>query len=177
MLATYRCGEIKEQALALYEKDFLSFHKQANKGLMSNFKQFCLELEEKVLSAYDETAKNYFEKVYKDVRESLIHSILQQFYVGFTNQGKMFIPLSQKHLKNEIEKELTMNENFSEVVGRLRNKHIEHFVNYMKGIQLTEQWDLNMNSVVEIFDDVIGNFRKTKLDNKRKDQTVYIVLK
>ena len=139
---------------------------------MHNFRAICEDLIGKVLAAYDDTAKNYFERIYKEVREHLISHILNQFYVGFTNQGRIFIPLSQKNIKKDIDRELQIKENFSEVVEKLKTQHLNHFVNFMKQIQISEQWDLNINLVVEIFDDVISNSRKIKLDEKRKDHIV-----
>ena len=174
MLATYRCNEIKEQSLLLFENEFKILNKSTNNGIMYNFKQYCEELMGRVLAAYDETAKNYFQRIYKEVRENLISYIINQFYVGFTNQGRLFIPLSQKNLIKDIEKELMIKDNFSEVVGKLKAQHIEHFLKFIRGIQLSDQWDLNLNSVIEIFDDVIANYRKIKLEEKKKDHIVIL---
>ena len=176
MLATYRCNEIKDQALAHYEKEFTNFNKNTNNGLMSNFRLLCEDLSKKVLEIYDETAKNYFERIYKEVREQLNNYMLNQFYVGFTNQGRILLPLSQKNLKKDIDSQLIVNENFSEVVDKLKTTHLGYFVKFMKEIQLSEHWDLNMNSVVEIFEDIIANSRKIRLDEKKKEQIVKIFL-
>ena len=172
MLATYRCNEIKDQSLALHENDFKFLKKNTNDGIMNNFRPFCEELMKKVLISYDETAKNYHEKIFREIRDHLITEVLNQFYICFTNQGRLYIPLSQKYLKKDIEKELNTKEHFSEVVSKLKNTHLNHFKKLMSDIQISDRWEININSLEEIFDDVISNYRKTKLDEKKKDQIV-----
>lgn len=176
MLANYRCNEIKDQTIVFYEKDLNNFVKNSNNSLLSNFRIQCEKLREKILETYDEFAKNYFERIYKEVREHLDSHTLNIFYIGFTNQGRLFIPLAQKNLIKEIDKELLINENFSKVVEKLKKNNLEHFTKYMSTLQISKNWDLNINSVIEIFDDVINFSRKQRLDEKKKDHIVNLIL-
>lgn len=106
MLAIYRCNEIKDQALLECDLQLKQFQVESSSKLMSEFKTKADDILKKATHLYDEHAKNYHERIYREIREQLLVYILGIFYLGFINQGKLIMPFSQKSLKIEINNEL-----------------------------------------------------------------------
>lgn len=104
MLATYRCSEIKANTLAGFENEFKELNTQSAKRNIDNFKVISEELLEKIIAAYNKTACNYGDKIYKAIGKQLEEVVMQKLLMCFINQSKRLIPLIQKFLRVDLQK-------------------------------------------------------------------------
>jgi hypothetical protein len=106
MLANFKCMEIKDQALLAVNEEIDSFTMDSSMKIVDNFKSRCEKLQKTALIVYDESAKNYLKYVYEEIRRALLYQLSQRLYLCFDNQAKKLIPIFQKNMRNELEKEL-----------------------------------------------------------------------
>ncbi len=106
MLANYRCNEIKDLALIAAEMEIESFQMDSAGKILDNFRERCEKIRKKVLSEYDETARNYIKHVYEEIRRQLTLQLSQKMFICFDNQAKKFILTYQKSMRAELENEL-----------------------------------------------------------------------
>jgi protein SEY1 len=106
MLANFKCMEIKDQALQTVNNEIESFTMDSSVKMLDNFKSRCEKIQKTAISVYDETAKNYLKYVYEEIRRGLLSQLSQRLYLCFDNQAKKLIPIFQKNMRNELEKEL-----------------------------------------------------------------------
>lgn len=106
MLANYRCNEIKDEIIAKHKAAVKEIQIISSKQTVENFKNKCLEIYNQAIEEYDKTASNYVDKIYQNVRGQLANFLSQRFYVAFENQVKRMLPISQKFMRQDLEKEL-----------------------------------------------------------------------
>jgi hypothetical protein len=106
MLANYRCNEIKDQVLLENENDLRELNFISAKQNVENFKQKSLEIYNKTVSDYDRVASNYLDTIYMNIRKQMELYLSQKLYVCFANQAKRLIPISQKFMRKDLEKEI-----------------------------------------------------------------------
>ena len=106
MLANYRCSEIKDAILNSLEEDLRQLYAQSTKENIENFKNICLQIYDRAVKEYDKTASNYVDKIYRGMRKNLEDNLSQKFYVCFNNQAQKIIPLTQKFMRQDLQKEL-----------------------------------------------------------------------
>lgn len=106
MLANYRCNEIKDQILDEFDHELKEFITLSAKQNMSHFKEEALKLVETITNKYDTVASNYLEKIYLNVKSQMVAALSQKFYVCFENQAKRILPISQKFMRQELQKEV-----------------------------------------------------------------------
>lgn len=75
--------------------------------MYDNLKEECVALKEKILSSYDETASNYDQKIYENIRNELDENAKQKLYVCYLNQTKRLIPMIQKFMRIDIQKKFS----------------------------------------------------------------------
>lgn len=106
MLANYKCNEIKQNAIQAVQNEIDMLLVDSTARLLDNFKIRCEKIQKMALNIYDETAKNYLNYVYEEIRRQLIIQLSQKLYLCFENQVKKLIPVSQKNMRQELKKEL-----------------------------------------------------------------------
>ncbi len=106
MLSNYRCNEIKDSILSEYENSIREIVNLAAKQYVDNYKEVCLDIFNKIMNDYDKPASNYVDKIYKNVRKQLESYLSQKFLMGFSNQAKRIIPISQKFMRQDLQKEI-----------------------------------------------------------------------
>jgi hypothetical protein len=111
MLSNYRCNEIKDSIVSENENSIRDIVNLAAKQYVDNYKEICLEIFNKIMSEYDKPASNYVEKIYKNVRNQLEAFLSQKFLMGFSNQAKRIIPISQKFMRQDLQKEIKNSKN------------------------------------------------------------------
>ena len=111
MLANYRCNEIKDQVLAEYEPKLKELTHLSSKQDIDDFKHGALSIFNKILSDYDKTASNYEENIYMNIRKQIDVSVSQRLFVCFANQAKRYIPIAQKFMRLDLEKEIANSNN------------------------------------------------------------------
>jgi hypothetical protein len=105
MLSNYRCNEIKDKVLSDSEHSIKEITLSSAKQNIEDFKEKCLNILQDIIKQYDKPASNYVDKIYLAVRNQIIVNLSQKFYVCFANQAKRMIPISQKYMRQELEKE------------------------------------------------------------------------
>jgi hypothetical protein len=119
MLANYRCNEIKDQVFTENEADLKELTYTSTKQDIDNFKQRALAIYNKILNDYDKTASNYDEIIYLNIRKQIDSMISQRLFVCFANQAKRYIPIAQKFMRTDLEKEIkNSNNTFSKLTNR-----------------------------------------------------------
>ena len=106
MLANYKCNEVKELAFLSVEQEVETFTAESSIKSMKDFRSICENIQSKLLSIYDETAKNYLKYVYEEIRRQMLIQLSQRLYVCFDNQAKKLIPVFQRNMRTELESEL-----------------------------------------------------------------------
>lgn len=106
MLANYRCNEIKDQILHEFDPELKEFMVSSAKQNMNNFKEEAQNIINGITQKYDQVACNYQEKIYLNVKKQMLSALSQKFYVCFENQAKRIVPISQKFMRQDLQKEV-----------------------------------------------------------------------
>ncbi len=106
MLSSYRCNEIKDAVLGENDQSIKEIIAKSGKERIEGFKGKCLSVYDVIMKQYDEKAANYVENIYQGIRKQLENNVSQKFYMCFANQAKRLVPISQKFMRQDIEKEL-----------------------------------------------------------------------
>ena len=175
MLANYRCNEIKNQTLLSYDKEFKEIYKLSTEKDVSNFKDLCLDLKNRICADYEKKSCNYDNKVYLNVHKQLEEQISQKLYICFMNQTKRLIPLLQKFMRDELQKKLQSidenNDNYFNISDALRKKYVSQLVQKLNSKKAFESWKVGEKEYSNLFDEIIEEQKKKAL-NKLKNMTV-----
>jgi protein SEY1 len=106
MLSNYRCNEIKDNVLMENDQAVRDIQNLSAKENVDDFTSKCLAIADKIFKDYDKTASNYLDKIYMNVRKQLEANLSQKFYMCFANQAKRIIPISQKYMRQELQREI-----------------------------------------------------------------------
>lgn len=176
MLANYRCNEIKEGVLADYANDIKELVNLSSTKNIPDFKRQTDDIVRKILEDYDKIASNYLDRIYLNVRTQIVSYLSQNFYIAFSNQANRIIPISQKFMRQELQKELKTNENFYSVAIKVKNKFMNDLFNKLSDKKSFEDWQIPVDEYSELFDAIIDDQRKQSLEERRIQNTVYIIL-
>ena len=175
MLANYRCSEIKNQILLSYNKEFKELYKLSIEKDIKDFKDKCIDLKNRILSEYDKQASNYDNKVYQNIYKQLSEQIEQKLYACFMNQTKRLIPLLQKFMRKELQKNLLKiddsNENYFTISDNLRKNYLGQLIQKLNAKKAFDSWKISENEYSNLFDEIIDE-QKKKAINKLKTSTI-----
>ena len=175
MLANYRCSEIKNQILLSYNKEFKDLYKLSIEKDIKDFKDKCIDLKNRILSEYDKQASNYDNKVYQNIYKQLSEQIEQKLYACFMNQTKRLIPLLQKFMRKELQKNLLKiddsNENYFTISDNLRKNYLGQLIQKLNAKKAFDSWKISENEYSNLFDEIIDE-QKKKAINKLKTSTI-----
>ena len=133
MVASLRCNELKDEALALVQGDAHKLKDESERKLIENFVGRCSNLLQQALVHYDEYAHQYDKKTYDKIRKDLLTIILQQsLYICFENQLKQVRnQVSQKFHNEAVKKPSSakdqVNENFYGITERAYEEALNTF--------------------------------------------------
>jgi hypothetical protein len=175
MLANYRCNEIKNQILSSYDKQFKEIYKLSAEKDIPNFKDICNDLKNKICEEYEKKSCNYDNKVYLNIHKQLEEQISQKLYICFMNQTKRLIPLLQKFMRDELQKQLQNiddnNDNYFNISDALRKKYVSQLIQKLNQKKAFESWKVGEKEYSNLFDEIIEEQKKKAL-NKLKTKTV-----
>jgi hypothetical protein len=106
MLAIFRCGEIKQEALNLVKNKVHDLNEQAKTKQISNFSERINQIYSEAIGIFDKSAKNYLDKIYLDVKKGLSITLINELYYAFSSQISRLIPISTKMFTKELELEI-----------------------------------------------------------------------
>ncbi len=106
MLAIFRCGEIKQEALNLVKNKVHDLNEQAKTKQISNFSERVNQIYSEAIGIFDKSAKNYLDKIYLDVKKGLSITLINELYYAFSSQISRLIPISTKMFTKELELEI-----------------------------------------------------------------------
>ena len=175
MLANYRCNEIKNQILSSYDKQFKEIYKLSTEKDIPNFKDICIDLKNKICEEYEKKSSNYDNKVFLNIHKQLEEQISQKLYICFMNQTKRLIPLLQKFMRDELQKQLQNiddnNDNYFNISDTLRKKYVSQLIQKLNQKKAFESWKVGEKEYSNLFDEIIDEQKKKAL-NKLKTKTV-----
>ena len=175
MLANYRCTEIKNKILLSYDKEFKDLNKLSSEKNITNFKDICIKLKNKICSEYEKQGSNYDNKVYLNIYKQLEEQISQKLYICFMNQTKRLFPILQKFMRNELQKKLQniddSNDNYFNISDALRKKYISQLVQKLNQKKVFDSWKVGEKEYSILFDEIIEE-QKRKALNKLKNSTI-----
>ena len=175
MLANYRCNEIKNQILSSYDKQFKEIYKLSTEKDIPNFKDICTDLKNKICEEYEKKSCNYDNKVFLNIHKQLEEQISQKLYICFMNQTKRLIPLLQKFMRDELQKQLQNiddnNDNYFNISDALRKKYVSQLIQKLNQKKAFESWKVGEKEYSNLFDEIIEEQKKKAL-NKLKTKTV-----
>jgi hypothetical protein len=175
MLANYRCNEIKNQILSSYDKQFKEIYKLSAEKDIPNFKDICTDLKNKICEEYEKKSCNYDNKVFLNIHKQLEEQISQKLYICFMNQTKRLIPLLQKFMRDELQKQLQNiddnNDNYFNISDALRKKYVSQLIQKLNQKKAFESWKVGEKEYSNLFDEIIEEQKKKAL-NKLKTKTV-----
>ena len=168
MLANYRCSEIKNQILLSYNKEFKELYKLSIEKDIKDFKDKCIDLKNRILSEYDKQASNYDNKVYQNIYKQLSEQIEQKLYTCFMNQTKRLIPLLQKFMRKDLQKNLLKiddsNENYFTISDNLRKNYLGQLIQKLKAKKAFDSWKISENEYSNLFDEIIDEQKKKAIN-------------
>lgn len=106
MIAIFRCGEIKQEALNNIKPKLFDLIEESRKAKIDKFNERVKSLYDTALEEYDRQAINYLEKIYLDIKNSLSLSLINELFFVFSNQVARMIPIAIKMFTRELEIEL-----------------------------------------------------------------------
>ena len=175
MLANYRCTEIKNKILLLYDKEIKDLIKQSSEKNVENLKDICIDINNRMCSEYEKQASNYVEKVYKNIYAQLKEQISQKLYICFLNQTKRLIPVIQKFMREELQKKLSNiddnNDDYITIATNLKNKYLTQLLTKLETKKAFESWKCSEKEFSNLFDEIIEDQKKKAL-NKLKLSTI-----
>ena len=175
MLAKYRCTEIKNLLLLSNDKDFKELIKLSKEKDIPKFKEICIELRNKIIAEYEKQGCNYDNKVYLNIHKQLEEQISQKLYICFMNQTKRLIPILQKCMRNDLQKQLQNiddnNDNYFNISEQLRKRYISQLIQKLNQKKAFDSWKVGEKEYSILFDEIIEEQRKKAL-NKLKNTTI-----
>lgn len=133
MVASLRCNELKDEALALVQADAQRFKEESEKKLIDGFIKRCTDLIQQAVVHYEEFAHQYDKKIFEKIRKELLTVLLQQnLYLCFENQLKSVRNQAyQKFEKEAIKKPSSardqVNEKFYEITESFYTQAMNDF--------------------------------------------------
>mmetsp|Transcript_9627 Transcript_9627/g.9414 ORF Transcript_9627/g.9414 Transcript_9627/m.9414 type:complete len:420 (+) Transcript_9627:8-1267(+) len=88
MVATYRCGEIKQEAIDKVQDRLDSLQQRSYEGIIDDYKDQCGNILDESISHYDDSAKQYYKETYEGVRLELTNHLIEILYKSFVSQLK-----------------------------------------------------------------------------------------
>lgn len=88
MVATYRCGEIKQESIDKVQERLDELQKRSYEGIIDDYKVQCGDILDQALGNYDEQAKQYYKETFEEIRGELHHHIIEILYKSFVSQLK-----------------------------------------------------------------------------------------
>lgn len=88
MVATYRCGEIKQEAINKVQPRLDELQRDAYDGIIDDYKDQCRDILKIAYTHYDESAKQYYADTYKAIKLELTNHIVELLYKSFVSQLK-----------------------------------------------------------------------------------------
>jgi hypothetical protein len=84
MVASLRCNELKDEALALVEKAASKLKDESEKKMVEGFSNRCTAILKDALAHYDEFAHQYDKNVYGKIKKEVASVLINQFlYICF----------------------------------------------------------------------------------------------
>ena len=174
MLANYRCTEIKNKILLAHDKEIKDLIKLSNEKDIENIKDKFIEIKNKICTEYEKQGSNYDEKVYKNIYKILNDQISQKLYVAFLNQTKRLIPLIQKFMREELQKNLNTiddsNDNYITIANNLKKKYLNQLLTKLNNKKAFDSWNTSEKEFSNLFEEIIEEQKKKAL-NKLKTST------
>jgi hypothetical protein len=167
MLANYRCNEIKDQIIYESSNRIIELLNESTAKLINDFKPRCQEIISNILEGYDKMASNYDNKIYLDIRKQTESDLSNRFYICFLNQMRRLMPMSQKFVRQDLQKQLSSTDDFYNLAMKLRKQYLNDFNSKLEEKKVYQDWVINDNELQEIIDEVISNQRKTTLNEKK----------
>jgi protein SEY1 len=178
MLANYRCNEIKDQVFTENEPEFKDFTSASTRRDIDDFKQKALKIYNKLLNDYDKTASNYEENIYLNIRKQIDATVSQRLFICFANQAKIYIPIAQKYMRNNLENQIKNSksyfnkfifkgDDFCNVSETIKNNHLINLMNKLNDKKVFDYWNISNQEFEDIFDDIIDNQKRISLEEKR----------
>jgi hypothetical protein len=167
MLANYRCNEIREQVISEQANKIMELLNDSTLKLINDFKPRCQEIINYILEGYDKMASNYDSKIYLDIRRQTETDLSNRFYICFLNQMRRLMPMSQKFVRQDLQKQLSATDDFHNLAMKLRKQYLSDFNSKLEEKKVYDDWLINDNELQEIIDEVISNQRKLTLNEKK----------
>lgn len=104
MVATYRCNELKEEAVALVRQDIINFEVACNAKQLDSFQDTSTQVLKKAFDYYDDVARQYDKTVFKKVKQELADQLLQSLFLCFDAQLKMLRQYQESKVQTDIKK-------------------------------------------------------------------------
>ena len=179
MLAIYRCGEIRQEALTSVQNKVNELNEAAKSKQLLNFNERVKAIYNEALDIYDKSGRNYLDKIYLDMRNGLIFTLVNELYISFSSQISRIIPISTKMFTKDLEKELQNSKyniyiyytdnNFFEIVQKTKKQHLEQLKKRISDIRVFEEWNVSIAEYEENFDAVIDSIKKNQVEKLEKE--------
>jgi hypothetical protein len=174
MLANYRCNEIRDQIIYENNTKIIELLNDSTTKLISDFKQRCLEIIKTILEGYDKLASNYEPQIYQEIRKQTERDLSNRFYLCFLNQTRRIMPMTQKFVRQDLQKQLSATDDFHNLAMKLRKQYLYDYNSKLQEKKVYDDWAINDVELQEIIDEVINNQRKLTLDEKKKKLVVRV---
>ena len=110
MVATYRCNEIKQEAIEKVEEELRNLEQLSNSDIIPNFQDRCKEVLKIAFFHYDDSAVQYYKLTYEKIRLELTSEIMKKLTKCYENQinnqriecEKKFDKGMKNHFKQDV---------------------------------------------------------------------------
>lgn len=164
MLAIFRCNEIKEQAYNEVKEDMNAIKKISTEKQIPDFPSEVGKIYNKAILKYTETAKNYVDRIFLEVKENLHNQLVNELFISFTNQINRVLSTSIKFFSSDLNKELSKGSNFLQVVIKVKTEHLEKLKSLILKLKKFDEWIVSIEEYEEQYDNIIENAKKICLE-------------
>lgn len=88
MVASYRCGEIRQEAINSVQGRLDDLQEKSYEGIIDDYKAQCKDILKEAYLYYDESAKQYHQETYEEIKLELTTHIVELLYKSFVSQLK-----------------------------------------------------------------------------------------
>lgn len=130
MVADFRCGELKKEAIEKIEGMIGKLKEDSERKILNNFEEQCSIILKSSITHYDEFAHQYDQPTYHKIRKELAGIVISLLFIPFDSQLKMLRQKTFEEFDFQIRKysiKDQVNEQFNSKAGKLYDTMLGEF--------------------------------------------------
>lgn len=172
MVATYRCGEIKAEAIEKVHDRLQDLQKRAYDGTIDDYKHQCRDILKIAYTHYDEYAKQYYPETYKSVKIELTNHIVELLYKSYISQLKNLSMQADKKFVKALRNSFTddtVTDTFTDTCRDLYDDTMKQFESNARILKMEDSdWDEAINLYMRELSNSLTKIIETERDKQKE---------